>query len=137
MTTNSEREAAILARLLVLEKQLDHLEKEHVRVSEILPEVHNRINDVKIELLSIRSQSQTVTKLESKLNDIEDKYNSLSKEISDVSTIKKIVVSVIIFALTAILGLVINSVYHKPISDSDINQKLDDINKKLSKEYSK
>lgn len=144
MTNPIDNEPGFLVRLIVLEKQVENLEKANIKATEIISELTEKINNIKYQCQTNNLSKTFVVNTERDLKDLEEKVATIKMDISEISIFKKLGWLVISFIIISILGFILNSsVFNRhpnnedAVSSEDIGKKLDDISEKLSKEYKK
>jgi hypothetical protein len=138
--TENSSEVTLLARLMVLEKQIEGLEKASTKATETISELHERIGNLKYQLQRESVSKETVLTIEKNLKTLEEKVASVKLEMSEITLFKRLGWLVLSFILMSILGFILNvTVFNKHIDrpPEDIVKKLDEISEKLSIEYKK
>ena len=121
----------MLARILVLEKQLLDSQKSNDRLNSEVTDLYNRLESLKDEVRKIRD----ISEIEPQLETIEKAIDSMKMELPELLLIKKMFMGLIAFILTAFLALIWNSLVLK---ESTIDKgNLDEIAKKVVDEYNK
>lgn len=142
MPYNDNNEVTLLARLMVLEKQIENLEKTTIRTSEVTDDLYDRLNNLKYQLQNENVSKETVANIEKNIKSLEGKISEVRFEVSEMAIFKRIGWLILSFILISILGVILNTtLFNKssdvPLPNEDIVKKLDAISEKLSKEYKK
>lgn len=129
--TTTKEQAEMLARIMVLEKQLLDSQRSNDRLNTEVTDLYNRLEKLKDEIRHIRD----VSVIEPQLETLEKEISSIKMELPELLLIKKMFMSLLAFILTAFLALIWNNVVIKtPSTDSG---DLDEIAKKVVDEYNK
>jgi hypothetical protein len=121
----------MLARIMVLEKQLLDSQRSNDRLNTEVTDLYNRLEKLKDEIRHIRD----VSVIEPQLETLEKEISSIKMELPELLLIKKMFMSLLAFILTAFLALIWNNVVIKgPSTDKG---ELDEIAKKVVDEYNK
>ena len=129
--TTTKEQAEMLARIMVLEKQLLDSQRSNDRLNTEVTDLYNRLEKLKDEIRHIRD----VSVIEPQLETLEKEISSIKMELPELLLIKKMFMSLLAFILTAFLALIWNNVVIKtPSTDSG---DLDEIAKKVIDEYNK
>lgn len=129
--TTTKEQAEMLARIMVLEKQLLDSQKSNDRLNTEVTDLYNRLEKIKDEIRHIRD----VSVIEPQLETLEKEISSIKMELPELLLIKKMFMSLLAFILTAFLALIWNNVVIK--TPSTDNGELDEIAKKVVDEYNK
>ena len=129
--TTTKEQAEMLARIMVLEKQLLDSQRSNDRLNTEVTDLYNRLEKLKDEIRHIRD----VSVIEPQLETLEKEISSIKMELPELLLIKKMFMSLLAFILTAFLALIWNNVVIKgPSTDKG---ELDEIAKKVVDEYNK
>lgn len=129
--TTTKEQAEMLARIMVLEKQLLDSQRSNDRLNTEVTDLYNRLEKLKDEIRHIRD----VSVIEPQLETLEKEISSIKMELPELLLIKKMFMSLLAFILTAFLALIWNNVVVKgPSTDKG---ELDEIAKKVVDEYNK
>lgn len=130
-------------KITLLETQISefnkHCDKNYERFDEISKTLFKLKEDLIIiqnEFLIKRKTCDTITtEMENLKKDINKDINDIKIELPEMRFIKKIVLGMIAFILTAFIGLVWNNLIINP--ERRTNQNIEELVKKLSQEYIK
>jgi predicted nuclease with TOPRIM domain len=129
--TTTKEQAEMLARIMVLEKQLLDSQRSNDRLNTEVTDLYNRLEKLKDEIRHIRD----VSVIEPQLETLEKEISSIKMELPELLLIKKMFMSLLASILTAFLALIWNNVVIKgPSTDKG---ELDEIAKKVVDEYNK
>jgi hypothetical protein len=124
----SREQAELLARIIVIEKQLTENEKIQDKVNDQFSHIAKQLDAIKDD---IRHQKDIPT-IQVKLDNIERDMTDLKINITEMVPIKKMFFGLVGFILLAFFTLIWNSlVLNKPTVD------MNDITKKIISEYNK
>lgn len=129
--TTTKEQAEMIARIMVLEKQLLDSQRSNDRLNTEVTDLYNRLENLKDEIRQIRD----VSEIEPQLESLEKAIGSMKMELPELLLIKKMFMGLIAFILTAFLTLIWNSLVLK----GNVTDKgdLDEIAKKVIDEYNK
>jgi prefoldin subunit 5 len=127
-------------KIKLLEKQIADLEKVSTKSDTYCYELHSKIEKIKDELNSVKRINlddikNVINLIEKEIEKIQGEIDILRLEMPEMRLIKKIVLGLVAFILTAFLGLLWNTTINPPVKKS--NDNVEEIIKKITKEYSK
>lgn len=120
----------IKTKIFYLEKQLGELEKDHKSGSQEFSKLKERLELIKYDL----AHKKDLDSIEESLNKLNAKLNTVELELPEFRLIKKMILGMVAFILTAFLGLIWNTTI-SPTKKTDVV--IDDIAKKIAEEYKK
>lgn len=132
MATNANREQAeLLARIIVLEKQLLETDRQKDTFNSEINEIYTKLEKLKDDLRLIKDASQ----IEPRLQILEKAVGEIKAELPELIIIKKLFMGLIAFILTAFLALIWNSLVLQHGNSNKDN--ISEVAKKVIDEYNK
>lgn len=126
METNRDQ-AELIARVIVIEKQITDNEKQRDRLTNQLEELNKKMDDIKEDIRYHRD----IPDIKLKLANVEAEMTNIKISVSELAPLKKMANVLISFILLAFIGIVWNTVIVQKPTD------LNDLSKKIIMEYNK
>lgn len=130
----------ILAKISIIDRQIYELESFSSKNEKKIEEIHIKLEKLKEEIFSCRNTpdlEKTISSIEKDLDKInsnlQGEINSLKMEMPEIRLIKKVVLGMIAFILTAFLGVIWNGLI-TPVKKPDY---VDEFAKRIAEEYRK
>lgn len=120
----------IKSKISYLEKQISDLEKDSKSGSDEFSKLKDRLESIKYDL----AHKKDLDYIEDSLEKLNDKLNSIELELPEFRLVKKLILGMIAFVLSAFLGLIWNTTI-SPTKKPEII--IDDIAKRIAEEYKK
>lgn len=120
----------IKTKIIYLEKQISDLERDTKAGCEDFTKLKERLEAIKYDL----AHKKDLDSIEDSLDKLNAKLNSVELELPEFRLVKKLILGMIAFILTAFLGLIWNTTI-SPSKKTDVL--IDDIAKKIAEEYKK
>jgi predicted nuclease with TOPRIM domain len=120
----------IKTKISYLEKQILELEKESKSGNEAFSKLKERLELIKYDL----AHKKDLDSIEDSLDKLNNKLNSVELELPEFRLVKKLILGMIAFILTAFLGLIWNTTI-SPAKKTEVV--MDDIAKRIAEEYRK
>lgn len=120
----------IKSKISYLEKQMSDLEHDSKFGSDELSKLKDRLEAIKYDL----AHKKDLDYIEDSLEKLNSKINSIELELPEFRLVKKLILGMIAFILTAFLGLIWNTTI-SPTKKPEVV--LDDIAKRIAEEYKK
>lgn len=120
----------IKSKISYLEKQMSDLERDSKFGSDELSKLKDRLEAIKYDL----AHKKDLDYIEDSLEKLNSKINSIELELPEFRLVKKLILGMIAFILTAFLGLIWNTTI-SPTKKPEVV--IDDIAKRIAEEYKK
>lgn len=120
----------IKSKISYLEKQISDLERDRRFGSEEFSKLKERIESIKYDL----AHKKDIENIEVSLEKLNSKLSSIELELPEFRLVKKLILGMIAFILTAFLGLIWNSTINPPKKTDVI---FDEVAKRITEEYRK
>ena len=132
--------AELQFKINLIDRQISELERLFTKNDSHVGELHNKLEKIKDEInevkrINLDGVTRSVTDIEKELESLQKEIDILRLEMPEMRLIKKIVLGLVAFILTAFLGLLWNTVINTSAKKS--NENVEEIIKKLSQEYKK
>lgn len=132
--------AELQFKINLIDRQISELERLFTKNDSHVGELHNKLEKIKDEInevkrINLDGVTRSVTDIEKELESLQKEIDILRLEMPEMRLIKKIVLGLVAFILTAFLGLLWNTVINTSAKKS--NENVEEIVKKLSQEYKK
>lgn len=121
----------IKSKISYIEKQIQEIEKDYKYGYGEFSKLKDRLESIKYDL----AQKKDLDFVEDSLNKLKEKLNIIELELPEFRLVKKLILGMIAFVLTAFLGLVWNTTIIPPTKKTDAI--IDDIARKVAEEYKK
>jgi len=128
----------IWSKIFVIERELREKEKSLDKVDVSLLDLNKKIEQLKDDLHNLK----VIPDLEERIKYLEDQVDAIRLELPEIRLMKKLVMGLVAFVLTAFLGLIWNTVVIRSSQDVSMrlntsNEEIGDIAKKVIDEYQK
>lgn len=126
----------VWVRISILESKIQENEKRFDRMDFSLSEIHKKLDQLKDDMRN----KKDVAQFDSRVEEIEREVESIKLEFPEIRLVKKLVMGMIAFILTAFLGLIWNVVVINPTKTASMvrpQENLNDIANKFVEEYKK
>ncbi len=125
-------------KLQLIDRQLSEIQRDYSRSDVHIADLHEKVEKIKDEINSVKrinldDLKLAIKSIEKEISDLQVEIDTLKLEMPEMRLIKKIVLGLVAFILTAFLGLLWNTVIN-PVSKKS-NDNVDEIVKKISQEY--
>lgn len=120
----------IKSKISYLEKQMSDMEHDSKLGSDELSKLKDRLEAIKYDL----AHKKDLDYIEDSLEKLNSKINSIELELPEFRLVKKLILGMIAFILTAFLGLIWNTTI-SPTKKPEVV--IDDIAKRIAEEYKK
>lgn len=139
MTSNNKpelNEIDVWVRISILESKIQDNERRFERFDSSILEIHKKLDQLKDDLRN----KKDIAQFDLRVEEIEKEVESIKLEFPEIRLVKKLVMGMIAFILTAFLGLIWNVVVINPTKNTSMNrpqENLNDIANKFVEEYKK
>lgn len=138
MPNQSQNGQDIWSKIFVIERELREKEKSLDKVDVSLLDLNKKIEQLKDDLHNLK----VIPDLEERIKYLEDQVDAIRLELPEIRLMKKLVMGLVAFVLTAFLGLIWNTVVIRSSQDVSMrlntsNEEIGDIAKKVIDEYQK
>lgn len=130
----------ILLKINTIDHQIIELEKFSTKHENKIEDIHDKLERFREDIRACRNISdiqKTISEIESDLgkikSDLQTEINALKMEMPEMRLIKKVVLGMVAFILTAFLGVIWNGV----ITSSKKTDSVEEFAKKIAEEYKK
>ena len=136
--TLKEIVAELQFKISLIDRQIADLEKFFAKNDSHVSDLHEKLDKIKDELndakrINIDGLKNCISSIEKEIETLQKEIDALRLEMPEMRLIKKIVLGLVAFILTAFLGLLWNTVINTSAKKS--NENVEEIVKKLSQEY--
>lgn len=127
-------------KINLIDRQIADLEKLFSKNDTHISDLHVKLDKIKDELneakrINLDGIKNSIISIEKEIESLQKDIDLLRLEMPEIRLIKKIVLGLVAFILTAFLGLIWNTVINTSAKKS--NENVEEIVKKLSQEYRK
>ncbi len=138
--TLKELVAELQFKISLIDRQIVELERLFTKNDSHVSELHTKLEKIKDEInevkrINLDGVTRSVADIEREIESLQKEIDILRLEMPEMRLIKKIVLGLVAFILTAFLGLLWNTVINSSAKKS--NENVEEIVKKLSQEYKK
>jgi len=128
----------IWSKIFVIERELRDKEKSLDKLDITLLDLNRKIEQLKDDLHNLK----VIPDLEERIKYLEDQVDAIRLELPEIRLMKKLVMGLVAFVLTAFLGLIWNTVVIRSSQDVSMrlntsSEEIGDIAKKIIDEYQK
>ena len=138
MPNQNQNGQDIWSKIFVIERELRDKEKSLDKLDITLLDLNRKIEQLKDDLHNLK----VIPDLEERIKYLEDQVDAIRLELPEIRLMKKLVMGLVAFVLTAFLGLIWNTVVIRSSQDVSMrlntsSEEIGDIAKKIIDEYQK